>query len=1789
MKTTYLIRLLGHQLALLIVSFWGISSFTQYGYSQTEESGMVSKPNNYKTFDSNRLSSQSLPYNAPCSECEEDISARTEFTKTYNGTGSKKGYIYTQSGYSPLHIKDKNGNWITFDARLRKQSHGVYTAQDQHSPVTIDMNTGICSILNSDGEIKFNNKPELFWKTDTEITSLGKADFTNHTAGDDGVYVTDVWPGIDMEMRAFMGSIKTNFIIKNRPSQTTGVFIIRDEMKLANQLTLQKYDNELRVETASGDEAFSISSCVGYDKHPSRENGIQLFNYEVNGTTVDIVLPLAILNAPEFVYPYTVDPLVNSSNTLAQASITGSTYGATCFSNYCPYNLNVATPANAVLVDALWSFNYQASGFVCYMSDGAVTFMVGTCASPNTAGYYWFCNSSSSGTCTGSNISMFSHISSCLPAPSCTPQNVSFQMRFYRCWSSGSGCSNNCISAASPWTVTLVGQTVNYSNTTTPITVSSATVCQGQSITASTTATFGVPPYTYNWSFSPSGSPSVGSGNSASITFPTAGTQTLYSIVTDACGNQVNSSIVVTVTNGPTVTATPNPANICSGSSPNITLSSTPAGATFNWTATQSNVTGASAGSGANINQTLTASGTSSGTATYNVVGTIGSCPSAGTNVIVNVNPTPTATISGGGSYCTGGTIPSITIQLTGTAPWSVGVSDGTTTQTLSINSSPYTYNPTGPGTYTITSVSDAGCPGTGTGSATITVNPLDNATFNYSSVTFCTTGTNPTPTLANPSMTGTFSGTGVVFTNPANGTIDLAGTGAGTYTITFTTTGPCPNTSSQTITIISGPDPSFTYTSPVCPSGTNPLPQLNPGAVSGTYSATPTGLSLNSSTGEINLTASTPGTYTVTNTIAASGGCSAVSQTATITISPAPTATISGGGSYCTGGTIPSITIQLTGTAPWSVGLSDGTTTQTLSINSSPYTYNPTGPGTYTITSVSDAGCSGTGSGSATVTVTPLDDAAFTYSSATFCTTGSNPTPTLNTPSMTGTFSGVGVAFTNTANGTIDLVATGVGTYTVTFTTSGPCPNTSSQTITITTSPDASFTYTSPVCQSGTNPLPQLNPGAVNGTYSATPTGLSLNSSTGEISLSASTPGTYTVTNTIAAAGGCSAVSQTATITISPSPTATISGGGGYCTGGTIPSITIQLTGTAPWSVVLSDGTTTQTLSINASPYTYNPTGPGTYTITSVNSAGCSGTGTGSATVTVNPTPTVNPVNNITACANNTVNVPAFIGSPAGTSFTWTNSSTLIGLGASGNGNISSFTGTNSTTTPISGQITVTPSLNGCAGTPINFTITIHPIPSPTITGTTVYCTGAPVSNLTATPSVGGQITWYSNSGLTAVVGNGTTFTPSASTGSTTYYVTETSNGCVSNPVSVTVTIHPLTAVSAGPDKTQCAGTPVILSGNGAISYTWSNGVVNGQSFTQPVGSITYTVTGTDVNGCTNTDQVVVTIVSSPVINVTNTQNVSCFGLTDGSVTVNVTGGSPNYTYNWSPSGGNGATASNLSPGSYTLTVTDAIGCTDNETVTIIQPNQLTVTSTITDYSCGITDGEINLAVTGGTGTYTYTWSPNVSTTNIATGLTGGSYSVIVTDAQGCTQSLQMTVGTIEGDLISVSADSYIINEGETTILHAEGTPGVVYDSIVWSPATGLSCTNCTDPIASPSGTMTYYATLYSPDGCTDTDTLIISVSYPCSEVFVATLFSPNSDGLNDVHCVRGSCIAKLEFLIFDRWGEVVFESTDQDDCWDGNFRGKPAQTGVYIYKLTAILDDGSTFTDSGNINLIR
>ena len=507
------------------------------------------------------------------------------------------------------------------------------------------------------------------------------------------------------------------------------------------------------------------------------------------------------------------------------------------------------------------------------------------------------------------------------------------------------------------------------------------------------------------------------------------------------------------------------------------------------------------------------------------------------------------------------------------------------------------------PGTYTITYSFTAGaCSNTTTTS--ITINALPTATINYAGSPYCATGT------ATVTQTGTAGGTytapaGVVI-NAATGDIDLVASTPGTYTITYSfTSGGCSNTTTTSITITALPVATIAYTgSPYCATGTATVTQT--GTAGGTYTA-PAGVMIDAVTGDIDLVASTPGTYTITYSFT-SGGCSNTTTTS-ITINALPTATINYAGSpYCATGTA---TVTQTGTA-------GGTYTAPAGVMIDAVTGDidlvASTPGTYTITySFTSGGCSNTTTTSITITALPV--ATIAYSGSPYCATGT--ATVTQTGTAGGTYTAPAGVVIDAVTGDIDLVASTPGTYTITYSfTSGGCSNTTTASITITALPVATIAYAgSPYCATGTATVTQT--GTAGGTYTA-PAGVVINAATGDIDLVASTPGTYTITYSFTS-GGCSNTTTTS-ITINALPTATINyAGSPYCATGTA---TVTQTGTAggtytaPAGVVIDAATGDIDLVAST---------PGTYTITySVYCGACSNTTTTSITITALPVATI-------------------------------------------------------------------------------------------------------------------------------------------------------------------------------------------------------------------------------------------------------------------------------------------------------------------------------------------------------------------------------------------------------------------------------------------------------------------------------------------------------------------------------------------------------------------------------------
>lgn len=366
---------------------------------------------------------------------------------------------------------------------------------------------------------------------------------------------------------------------------------------------------------------------------------------------------------------------------------------------------------------------------------------------------------------------------------------------------------------------------------------------------------------------------------------------------------------------------------------------------------------------------------------------------------------------------------------------------------------------------------------------------------------------------------------------------------------------------------------------------------------------------------------------------------------------------------------------------------------------------------------------------------------------------------------------------------------------------------------------------------------------------------------------------------------------------------------------------------------------------------------------------------------------------------------------------------------------------------------------------------------------------------------------------------------------------------------------------------------------GTGPLHYSWNTNPVQTTATASGLSAGSYTCTISDSNSCTKTAFVSITAPPSIQISIAGS-NLSC-SQTGGSATVTASGGTGILAYSWNTVPVQTTTqASNLASGTYTCTVTDSNGCSQKQSVSIQLPLPLSISAS-SNAACGLNQGSAAASPSGGTLNYTYSWTPSGGSGSIASGLSSGIYTCTVTDANSCSQNTMVNVLANALPHAYAGRDTTLAS-GDTLTLRGSG--GGTYS---WSPAEGLSCTACPNPFAQPEITTTYVLTVTNAAGCSATASITLDLN--CGELFVPNLFSPNGDNMNDEACIYGKCIKDMNFAIFDRWGEKVFETSDQKTCWDGTFRGNPMNSGVYAFYLKTTLFSGQNVTKKGYINLIR
>ncbi len=499
---------------------------------------------------------------------------------------------------------------------------------------------------------------------------------------------------------------------------------------------------------------------------------------------------------------------------------------------------------------------------------------------------------------------------------------------------------------------------------------------------------------------------------------------------------------------------------------------------------------------------------------------------------------------------------------------------------------------------------------------------------------------------------------------------------------------------------------------------------------------------------------------------------------------------------------------------------------------------------------------------------------------------------------------------------------------------------------------------------------------------------------------------------------GGPQQQAMTVTTTVVPS----------LCNGTCLATATANpLGGVAPYTYLWSDGQTTQT-AVNLC--------AGTYLVVVTDAVG---TQVAAFATVTDPPPIIIFFTNVSPLCNGDCNGSSSSSVAGGTppySYLWT----------PGNQN------TPNITNQCAGVYTCTVTdANGCVRTQ-NSTITQPSVLAPNGTATNVSCNGACDGTATVAPTGGTAPYTYSWS-------PGLQITPSINgLCPGTYTCTVTDNNLCAATYTVTITQPNPLAVNATRVNVTCGGlcngsaTANPTGGTAPYTYLWAPG---GQTTQSIVGQCAgnYTVTVTDANGCTATQ--IVTITEPPTLTVAPTfTNVTCFGLCNGTAAANAAGGAPPYAYVWTPSGGNGATANNLCPNTYTVTVTDANGCTASGTVTITQPSLLTVVMSQVDVTCNAAcDGSATATPAGGTAPYTYLWAPGGQTTQTINGLCPGIYTVTVTDANGCTVNGSVTITQPNPLLVNVTFTNVTCFgqcNGTATANPSGGTAPYTY---LWTP----------------------------------------------------------------------------------------------------------------------------------------
>lgn len=431
---------------------------------------------------------------------------------------------------------------------------------------------------------------------------------------------------------------------------------------------------------------------------------------------------------------------------------------------------------------------------------------------------------------------------------------------------------------------------------------------------------------------------------------------------------------------------------------------------------------------------------------------------------------------------------------------------------------------------------------------------------------------------------------------------------------------------------------------------------------------------------------------------------------------------------------------------------------------------------------------------------------------------------------------------------------------------------------------------------------------------------------------------------------------------------------------------------------------------------------------------------------------------------------------------------------------------------------------------------------------------------------------------------------------------LTVSANNC-SNIATQTISIYDLPVALATADSV-CEGNATAFTdastiASGSIAnWSWDFGDGNTSNNSNPShnyvsgGNYNTTLTVTSDNGCTNSLSFPVVVFHNPVADF-NTTNI-CLGLpaefNDASTVTN------DIINDWQWSFGDDNTADIQNPsntyiatGNYTvqLTVTSSNGCNNAVQRNISVYENPLVNFSSTPACFGEANGTATALPIGGIAPYNYNWQNNQYTAT-ATDLSAGNYEITVTDANGCSVAGTATVTQpTSAFVINASEEIFDIPFGDTVnfVLSTNSESTVLYSI---SPDYNLSCTNCDSVLAYPNQTTTYIVNAIDTNGCTASKEILVTVNEKYI-LFVPNVFTPNGDGNNDDIRVFAKGVKTFYWIIFNRWGEKVFESNDINKAWDGTYKGKLLNPDTYVYKVQLSYLTGKTAEQKGSISILK